>query len=207
MLWINYALDQLCSGSQSDPRLWSNIPRKFALVANAFDVFAGARVDLNHITFFDKSWHDKLAAGLYLGWLSDVSGRVTLGARFALDHFQFDVVWWSHSDWQTVEKQHAADHAIFEILPRIIHFFIWQFVLFERRIVHEDESVSLAIQILHIDFFNVRRLELITPLIGPFELGIANQVAKLALVHRISLTWFDEVHFGHQVGFAIDLYF
>ena len=108
-------------------------------------------------------------------------------------------------DCRAVVQGHRALGAVLEILPDIAGDFVWYFVLFERGAVHEDVVLALAIQKLHRSCFHVGSFQRITAFVRPVQRGAANQVFHLALVHRVALAGFDEVHFGYQIRFAVDL--
>ena len=58
--------------------------RGLSLVLNAFDVFAGSRVDLDDIAFIHENRSLEFSACFNFDRFSDISRCVSLGARFAI---------------------------------------------------------------------------------------------------------------------------
>jgi hypothetical protein len=177
------------------------------LVADAFDVVAGAGVDFDNVALLDEARHDELATSLNFGGFRDVGGCIAFGPRFAFGHQQLDMIGRRHGNRDTIEQHHRAGHAVLQILPGVVDLLRGEFVLLEGNIVHEEKRIDLAVEKLRFDFLNVGRFEFVATLISSVQDGSAYQVPQLALVEGIPLAGFDEVHLDHQVRFAVDLDF
>ena len=138
--------------------------------------------------------------------VSVLAGLVTLVA-VSPRTLQGHVGRWGQGNRIAVEQNHGNWHTFFEVLPIVVDLFGRQFVLLVARIVHEDERAGLVVEELGFEFFDVSDFEIVSPLEGPVQDGIANQILQFALVQRVALARFDKVDFGQQVGFAVDLYF
>jgi hypothetical protein len=77
--------------------------------------------------------------------------------------------------------------------------------LFVSVFVHEDERIQLPVKKLNLDFFHVRRIQRIAAFVGTVEHRTSDQVPQFALIQGVSLSRLDEIHFDHQVRFAVNL--
>ena len=80
-----------------------------------------------------------------------------------------------------------------------------KFVLLVALVVHEDELLALAVEILGVDFVDVGRLDRIAALPGAVDRRAADEVLQAALVQRLALARLHEVALDHQVGVAVEL--
>lgn len=190
----------------SGTRAFVACPRR-DLVADAFDVFAGLRVDLDDVAFFDESGDEEFGSGFHLGGFRHVGCGVALGSRSGFDNFELHVLWGFDDDRVPVVQRHAAFHAVFDVFPDVAGDVRGDFVLFERGTVHEHVIFALAVQELDVGRFDVGRFEGIATFVSPVEGGAADQVFHFALVKCIAFAGFDEHHFGHQIRLAVDLDF
>lgn len=184
---------------------WTRYPVE--LVANSFDVVARNRVDLDHVAFFDESGHEEFGTGFHLGGFGDVGSGVALGARLGFDDEQFDVLGRFDDNRVAVVECHRALHAVLDVLPNIASDVAGDFVLFKRLAVHEHVVFALAVKELHRGGFHVSGFERIAAFVSAIERRATDEVLHLAFVQGIALAGLDEHHFGHQVGFAVNLDF
>ena len=110
-------------------------------------------------------------------------------------------------DRVAVEKNHRNGHPLLEVLPVVIDLVRGQLILFETLVVHEDKRSALVVEELCFEFLDVSNFEIVPPLERSVQDRVADEVFKFAFVERIALPWFDEVDFGQQIGFAVDLNF
>lgn len=175
--------------------------------ADPFDVIAGTGVDFDDVAFFDEARDVELSPSFHLRRLGDVGGSIPFDARLCLDDFQGDVGRWGYGDGVSIEENHRHRHSLLEVFPVLVHLIGRQFELFERNDVHEDEGAGLVVQELGFDFFNVGCFQFVPTLESSVEDGVSDQVLQFAFVEGVSFAWFDEVDFGKEVWFAVDLDF
>lgn len=180
---------------------------KVLVHTDAFDVIPGAGVDFDDVAFFDEARDLEFPAGFHLGWFGHVGRGIAFDPGFGFDDFQGDMRWWGDGDRVPVEEDHRDRHTFFEILPVVVDLVSRQFVLLERNVVHEDKRAGLVVEELRFDFFDIRNFEFVTSFECTIEHGVADQVLQFAFVEGVSFTWLDEVDFGKEVWFAIDLDF
>lgn len=175
--------------------------------ADPFDVIAGTGVDFDDVAFFDEARDVELAPGFYLGRFGDVGGGIPFDTWLGLDDFQVNVGRGGDGDGVSIEENHGDRHSLLEVFPVIVDLIGRQFELIVRNDVHEDEGAGLVVQELGFDFFDVGDFQFVTTLESSVEDGVTDQVLQFALVEGISFAGFDEVDFGKEVWFAIDLDF
>lgn len=175
------------------------------LGGDAFDVFAGAGINLQRVADVDEQWSSDLCAGFQLHRLAHIGGGIAASAWLTVFHLQFDVRWWRDADRLTIEQHAGADHTFLEVLPSVVHFVQRQFVLFEADVVHEYERIHLAIQKLHFDFFDVGSFQSVTTLVNAAQRCSTQQVLQAAFIQGVSLAWLAEIKFNHQPRLAVDL--
>ena len=181
--------------------------RRALVHADALDVFTGSRIDFDNVAFLDKSRDLELTTGLGLGWLGHTRCRIASHTRLGLDDLQGHVRWRGQGDRIAIVKDHCNGHPLFKVLPVVIDLLRSQFVLLVALVVHEDKRASLVVKKLGFEFFNVGHFKLITTLERPIQDRVSDQVLELALVESIAFSRLHKVHFGEQVGFAVNLNF
>ena len=173
--------------------------------ADPFDVLAGPCIDLDHVPFLDEPRDLEFSPGLGLGRFRDTCGGVSTDTGFSLDDFEGDVRRRGQGDWVPVVENHRHRHAFLQILPIVVDLIRGKFVLFEGFVIHKHEGTPLVVEELCFEFFHVGDFEFVSPFEGPIEDGVPDQVLHFALVERISFAGLNEVDFGQQIRFAVDL--
>ena len=91
------------------------------------------------------------------------------------------------------------------IPPRVAHLLGGQLVLLVALVVHEDELVALAVEVLGVDLVDVGRLDRIAALPGAIDGRAADEVLQAALVQGLALARLHEIALDHQIGVAVEL--
>lgn len=174
---------------------------------NPLDVLTGPGIDPNHVTDVDEQRGEDLCTGFEPNRLGHVCSCIAPSPRLAILDLEFDVGWRGHANRLAVEKHHLARHAFFQVNVRVLDLVLFEFVLFVRLIVHENEGISLAVEILDGNFLHIGGFQRVSPFKNPVKRGAADQIFQFALVQGVPLARFAEIHFRHQIRFAVNLDF
>ncbi len=175
------------------------------LIPNTFDVLAGSGIDSQHVTDVDERGADELRPSFNFARFRHVGCSVAFDSWVAIFDLELDMVWWRKSDGQTIIQNHLAIHAVFQVPPIVIDLCSGQLVLVEGLRIHEDESITLFVEVLYADVLDIRDLQFIATFVGSHQRGAANQILKFTFVKSVAFTWLAKIHFQHQVWFAVDL--
>ena len=178
---------------------------RLQLLPDPLDILTGSGIDLDDVAHFDEGRCQEFCIGLNLDRFGHVGGGISFDARFTEFNNEFDMVRRCDGDRVAVEQDQLTIHAILEIFPGIIDLLFAQFILLIVAVVHEHERAGLPIEELAIRFHDVCGFQRVSPFVGPLEGSTTDEVFEFALVQCIPLPGFDKVHFGHEIGLAVDL--
>src|SRR5574340_481485 len=166
---------------------------------DACQILSAAGIDPDLFPLFDERGHLKLVSSLNGDRFGIPRYGIPLGPGIGLGHRDIDEIGQADPQWPVFEQEDLHLNVVQKEILRIADLILGKKDLFVTLVVHEAVFSFLLIEVLHLFFLQVSRIEDINGAKRPLELVSIYHILQLAAIERLSLPRLDKVEFRNDI--------